>query len=292
MNDQSLPLRWLNAICLEHSPEIPFIPTSPVMGVGHGHYIFYDANTDEDAYQIMNRSRFTAYSEFGMPSLSDVEILRKIIPENELFPPEPTDAWLAHHAFKAWIGDTWLCPGIIAKYFGKAESLDQLVEWSQLLQSIGYKAIFEHARQEWPHCSMALNWCFNEPWPTAANNSIIQYPAKPKPAHEAIRQACRPVLSSARIPKFLWDSAEDLYFDLFMINGTPETLPPGIMECRINGRTVEQWNFEKVPANQNLAGPKVVFPLTGESGKWLTLELKVHDNPEFDSSYQLMLRTG
>ena len=32
---------------------------------------------------------------------------------------------------------------------------------------------------------MALNWCFNEPWPAVANNSILQYPALPKPCFEA-----------------------------------------------------------------------------------------------------------
>jgi beta-mannosidase len=67
MNDQSLALRWLNSICLGYSPEIPFIPTSPLMGVGHGHYIFYDKNKDEDVFQMMNRSHYTALTEYGMP---------------------------------------------------------------------------------------------------------------------------------------------------------------------------------------------------------------------------------
>ncbi len=289
MTDQSLPLRWLNAICLEYSPEIPFIPTSPIMGVGHGHYIFYDKNTDEDVFQIMDRSHYTALTEFGIPSPSDTEILRKIIPGNELFPPAPTEAWKTHHAYRAWMGDTWLCPDIIEKYFGKAESLEELVGWGQMLQSIGYKTIYEHARQQWPYCSMALNWCFNEPWPAAANNSIIQYPAQPKPCYEAIKQACRPALASASIPKFLWQKDEELKIGLFMINGTRDKLPAGKLEVRINGKLAETWEYPEVPANKNISGPMVIFPLAGITDKWIKIELKVMNQNELNSEYMLLL---
>jgi beta-mannosidase len=288
MTDQSLPLRWLNAICLEYSPEIPFIPTSPVMGVGHGHYIFYDKNTDEDVFQLLTRSRNTALTEFGMPSPSDPEVIRKIIPDDELFPPAPTGAWRAHHAFGAWVGDTWLCPDIIEKYFGKAENLEELVQWGQMLQSIGYKAIYEYARQQWPYCSMALNWCFNEPWPAAANNSIIQYPAQSKPCYEAIKQACRPALASASIPKFLWKKNEDLEIRLIMINGTQDKLPEGKMEVWINGNMVEIWEYHEILANRNLTGPTITFLLSGITNKWIKVELKVPNQEELNSEYILL----
>jgi beta-mannosidase len=291
MTDQSLALRWLNSICLEHSPEIPFIPTSPVMGVGHGHYIFYDKNKDEDVFQIMSRSQYTALTEYGMPSPSDVEIIQKIIPENEWFPPAPTDAWKAHHAYGAWVGETWLCTDILEKYFGEAESLEQLVEWGQTLQSIGYKAIYENARQKWPYCSMALNWCFNEPWPTAANNSIIQYPALPKPCFEAIKQACRPVLASAVIPKFLWDRNEALLFSVVMINGSQEKVPSGRMEVLINGDLAGTWDYPVIPVGRNIKGPEIEYPLSGiEEKKWIHIELRIPGDNDLDSEYMLLLK--
>jgi len=282
-------LRWLNAICLEYSPEIPFIPTSPVMGVGHGHYIFYDKNTNEDVFQILNRSHHIALTEFGMPSPSDLNIIRKIIPGNELFPPDPTEAWKAHHAYGAWIGDTWLCPDIIEKYFGKAESLEELVQWGQMLQSIGYQAIYEHARQQWPYCSMALNWCFNEPWPAAANNSIIQYPARPKPCFEAIKLACRPALASASISKFIWQKNEDLRIGLYIINGTQEKLPQGKLEVWINGKLAQTWEYPYIPANLNMKGPSVLSSLSEITDKWIRIELKVPDQAKLNSEYLLLI---
>ena len=290
MTDQSLALRWLNSLCLQYCPDIPFIPTSPVTGVGHGHYIFYDSSRNEDVFQLLNRDSHTALTEFGMPSPSDAEIIRTIIPEEEWFPPSPTVAWKAHHAYDAWVGETWLCTDILEKYFGAAGSLDELVAMGQKLQGIGYKAIYEHARQRWPECSMALNWCFNEPWPTAANNSIIQYPASPKPCSRQIREACRPALASARIPKFSWSKEEELSFGLFVINGSRELLPRGIMEIFVNGKKVKDWSYPEVPASENLSGPAVSVPLNSFEGPWIHIDLKVKDHPELNSHYELILK--
>ena len=134
-----------------------------------------------------------------MPSPSSVEILKKIIPANELWPPREGTSWESHHAFKAWQGETWLMPTMLEGYFGPANNLEELVERGQLIQCEGYKAIYEEARRQKPYCGMALNWCFNEPWPTAANNSIVNYPNIAKPAFYAVSDACRPVCSSAKI---------------------------------------------------------------------------------------------
>ena len=118
MTDQSAAIRLLNSQCFLLDPGTPFIPTSPVMGVGHGHYVFRDWQSGEEVFQEMTRSRFTAYTEFGMPAPASVEILKTIIPVNELWPPKPGTSWESHHAYKAWVGNTWLCQDIIEDYFG------------------------------------------------------------------------------------------------------------------------------------------------------------------------------
>jgi beta-mannosidase len=132
MTDQSLALRLLNSQCYRLDPETPFLNTSPVMGMGHGYYIFRNQTTGEEVYQLMARSKFTAYTEFGMPAPASVEILKKIIPPGELWPPRPGTSWESHHAYKAWAGDTWLCQDIIDDYFGKSDSLAELVSNGQL----------------------------------------------------------------------------------------------------------------------------------------------------------------
>ncbi len=81
MTDQSAAIRLLNSQCFLLDPGTPFIPTSPVMGVGHGHYVFRDWQSGEEVFQEMTRSRFTAYTEFGMPAPASAEILKTIIPD-------------------------------------------------------------------------------------------------------------------------------------------------------------------------------------------------------------------
>jgi beta-mannosidase len=92
MTDQSLPLRLLNKNCYELDAARPFLPTSPVMGMGHGHYVFYDTDNDIEAWASFQNAECTAYTEFGCPGPSPVEILKTFIPADELFPPRPGTA--------------------------------------------------------------------------------------------------------------------------------------------------------------------------------------------------------
>jgi len=291
MTDQSKALRLLNSQCYSFDPETPFIPTSPIMGVRHGHYIFKDKRTGEEVFQWMPHANATAYTEFGVPGTASVELLKKIIPENELFPPRPGTSWESHHAFKSWRQDTWLMPSVLKDYFGEAANLEELVQRSQWLQSEGYKCIFEEARRQKPICSMALNWCYNEPWITAANNSLICYPNQPKPAFYAVANSCRPFLASARIPKFSWTEGEMFSVDIFILNDMYENIPSGRLNVKLvtEGHELEliNWDFESAQPNQNIIGPTVSTILPKWNTDKFELELLVEGQERFSSSYTL-----
>lgn len=295
MDDQSLALRLLNRNCFDLDPSTPFIPTSPLGGMGHGDYRFRN-EAGRDIFQIFQQSTHTAYSEFGCSGPSPVAYLKTFIPKDELWPALPGTSWETHHAFNAWDTEpsSWLCPAIIEHYFGAAASLEQLVARGEWLQHEGYKSVYEEARRQSPRCSMALNWCYNEPWPTAANNSIINYPAAPKPAYYAVQAACRPVLASARIPKFQWDAGESFSAQLWLLSDHPATQTGGelvaTLECDGRSEQLVRWAFPGLAPQQTLAGPSahVVLPDT-HSGEF-TLVLSVADHPGWDSRYRLSLR--
>ena len=264
MTEQSPPLRLLNALCFEYDSERPFLMTSPLEGMAHGGYTFYFDRQGGEVYSAFGNSSNTAYTEFGVPSISSVKTLREIIPANELFPPRETDAWVAHHGYGAWIDDTWLCLSLLEKYFGKPDSLEELVEESNWLQREGYRAIFEEARRQWPHCSMALNWCFDEPWKTAANNSIVEYPATPKPCYDFVRDALRPALFSARLKKFEWSAGETFDAELWLLNDSTEKISGKVSAYITVGEKaihMLDWNAE-TQSNTNTQGPtaRVVLP--------------------------------
>ena len=295
MTDQSLPLRLLNSLCLELHPTVPYMPTSPLMGMGHGCYLFKYLDGTE-VYENMNNAKFTAYTEFGMPGMSPVEVLKKIIPSKDLFPPRDHTAWRDHHAFGAWVGDTWLSLNDIESYFGKAPDLETLVQQSQLMQCEGYKAIYEEARRQKPYCAMALNWCYNEPWPAAVNNSIIVYPSIKKPAYYAVSASCRPVLASARFSKFQWNEGEEFFTDLYVLNDTFKDIPSLKLSVKLKTSQGEEvilkWESPVSRSNTNVAGPTVRFRLPRwDNTDRFDVVLDVEGHPEYSSTYTLLYKS-
>lgn len=294
MTDQSLALRLLASNCYRLDPGRPFLPASPVDGVGHGHYVFRDADTGEEAWVTFQKAKNTAYCEFGCPGPAPIETLREIIPPEEMFPPKPGGIWEAHHAFGAWKPSHWLDLDTIGHYWGESATLEELVARGQLLQAEGYKGLYEEARRQKPAASMALCWCLNEPWPAAANNSLISWPCRPKPALAAVGAACRPVLASARLRKFQWKEGETFEAEIWWLNDALWEGDPGPIEARIvaGERTWEllAWKAGRLTANANVAGPIVRWTLPDLGAGRFDLVLDAPDLPEAASRYTLLFR--
>lgn len=296
MDDQSHALRLLGRNCFDLDRHTPFLPSSPLDGMAHGDYRFRTPE-GRDVFQIFQQSSYTAYPEFGCPGPSPVDYLRTFIPPAELWPPRPGTSWETHHAFKVWSPDPnyWINLSAIEHYFGPPASLEQLVALGEWLQCEGYKSIYEEARRQRPKCSMALNWCYNECWPCAANNSLVNFPAAPKPAFFAVREACRPVLASARIPKFQWQPGEPFTAELWLLNTSPDPQPPGeiVASLEHDGVSTEllRWPFPGPAAGRDVPGPSVRFALpAAPRAAEFTLRLRVAGRPALDSAYRLSLR--
>jgi beta-mannosidase len=249
-----------------------------------------------DCLTAMVHAGNTAYTEFGNPSMSDIDTLKAIIPEAELFPPKPGGAWEAHHAFYAWTGElSWLYPDVVEYYFWKAENLEQLVGYTQMLQCVGYKGIYEEARRQWAKCSMALNWCYNEPWPTAAGNNLITYPAKPKPAYYAVRESCRQQMASARVNKFDFGNGENFEAELFILNDLPEAIGPLTVKAALKSASrvydLCTWVTAETPASEHQRRNKICSAKLDEPDNCLMrLTLEVSGRPEMNSEYLFICR--
>lgn len=292
MTDQSLPLRLLNRNTYELDPSRPFLPTAPVYGMGHGHYTFLDPVEKVEAWAVFQDSTCTAYSEFGCPGPAPLESLRSILPEAEQWPPRPSGTWKLHHAFDAWLPGSWLHLREQEHYFGPCESLESLVKRGQFLQAIGFQGIFEEARRQRPTASMALNWCFAEPWPAIANNSLVAWPCLPKPALRAVTAACRPTLASARIRRFSWEPGSLFEAELWFLHEGRQVLEGVKVEAWIEfgeeGRHLVAWKISKVAPDTNVLGPTVRTRLPDRRCPFRLL-LTVSGKPEWDSGYELQV---
>lgn len=261
MTDQSLALRLLNKLTYELAPEIPFNMTSPLDGMSHGGYIFLDRGTGKDPFALYGASDATAYTEFGVPSVADPDTIRRIIPADEQFPPVPGGAWEEHHGFNAWGADAWLCLDTL-KRFGDVNGIEDLYEISTWLECMGYKGIFEAARRQWPACSMAVNWCWNEPWICAAGNSLIAYPDKPKDAYYAVRDSLRPITPVIEVERFAWTPGEDFTASLWLCNDTDEAVAARVSAWADFGDGVRHWfataNIETEPRRHGHGNPAFI----------------------------------
>jgi len=273
---ESSKLIWELGYSTENSPDhlnwiAATVPGAVQLDIAksEGYGPFYFGENWKD-YLWMEDQEFRYRTNFPKPELEGGErllfhslgILKSILPEEELWPPEPGTSWESHHAYNAWVGDTWLMQGMIEDYFGKSANLEELISNGQLIQCEGYKAIYEEARRQKPYCSMALNWCYNEPWPTAANNSLINWPDIPKPGFYAVRDACRSVLES------------------------------GVVKVKLvageNVIDLAEWEYGDSHPNSNLEGPKVTSKLPLWNMDRFTMELEVVNHPEYNSSYTFL----
>ena len=292
MTEQSLALRLLNSLCFQLDPKTPFIYTSPLFGIGHGHYVFYDQDINEDVFQWMAKARNTAYTEYGVPGVANLEVLESFIPESELFPPQKKSTWEVHHAYGVWGAERWLEMPTLEKYFGNIQSLDELIKYSQLLQCEGLKFIYEEARRQKPFCSMALNWCYQEPWPSAVNNSLINWPNVIKPAYYHVANACRPVMASVRIPKFDWREGEDFSCDLFMLNDTYDRLASEkvvvVMQYDGTEKELASWDCPGADGFRNIQGPPVQTKIPPITSNLFSIQVRVEGKPQYNSTYLLL----
>lgn len=292
MDDQSYALRLLNKLCYELDFARPFLATAPLYGMAHGGYRFRYGD-GRDVFTHFTGSHCTAYSEFGVPAMSPVEQLKTIIPEEELFPVKDTPAWRTHFG-TGLDNNGYVCPEMLEQYFGPAGSLEELVAYSNWLQCEGYKTIFEEARRQWPYCSMALNWCLNEPWVCAANCSVLTYPAIPKPGYYAIRDALRSTMPSARISKFDWKGNENFTAQIWYHNDGVEAVSDTV-KIRVElGEYVYNlltWETDILEPGTNMLGPAInlQLPLEAESNE---LKLILESQNGNSSHYTLLFRNG
>ena len=311
LTDQSHPLRMLNSLCYELDRFTPFNPTSPLEGMGHGTYntLFdirragkdeaglggdIDCVINEEFITVLCRSYFTAYTEFGSSGGASPEYIKKYImgeeDYNDFSPKNPV--WVAHHAFSAWTPDAWARPGEIDYYFGGYTDVDDFMEKSLLVQAASYKALFEEMRRQWPHCSMAINWDFNEPWPCAAGNSLINWPCEPKPAYYAVKDALRPTLASIKTGKNRFLTGERASAELYILNDSRSTLS----DLKVNAYILKGDKKELIASGvcpvcaprANAKFASFEFDVDETLGTVFNLTLEVEGHPEMNSSYKFI----
>lgn len=296
MTDQHHALRLLDSVCYREDKDTPFIMTSPLNGMAHGHYMNYDEETGQEFITLLTRSYNTAYTEFGCPAVSDIEQIKSFMTEKdyENYGPD-NEVWVGHHGFKAWRENCWVRIPEVEYFFGGYQGKEDLFQKTGLLQSIGYKSCFEEMRKQWPHCAMALNWCFNEPWPTIGNNCLISWPDKIRPAYYAVQSALRPTLASLRVEKHLWQGGESFQAEVWMLHDALTLCEEGniVVSYSFGKAQKKQWgslHFDELSAQTNVRCGVLLFDIPPNFEGELHISLQVEGHQEMSSEYTYLCR--
>ncbi len=300
---QSHPLRLLDSLCYELDRFTPFNMTAPLHGMAHGPYqkvqFTEEAHKNEDfelgqeSYCAIKESHSTAYTEFGSCAASPKEYLLKYIMDEETYADcnEANEVWREHHAFGV-SPSYWIGYSDVTFFFGGYDGVDDLIDKSLYLQDLCYKSIFEEARRQAPYCSMAINWDFNEPWPTAAGNNLISWPCEPKSCFYKVKEALRPTLLSLEMPCNRYLTGDRFEGNVWILNDTDnEAVARSAKVYLISDGKKTLLCDASTPnaaARANGKGSAVAFDITSDISERFSVSVECEDAPELNSCYDFV----
>ena len=295
MTEQHHALRLLDSVCYKEDRFTPFIMTSPLNGMAHGPYRNYDEHIKEELITSIRKHHDTAYTEFGAPGMSNREVILSFMSEEEFNNcEEGQPSWEGHFGFHAGWYESWVRKVEADFYFGGYTDTDDLLRKTQFAQAMSYRSVFEEARFQWPHCSMVANWCWNEPYACAANNSVISWPDVPKPCHESIAKALRPQEAALRVSKHVWSAGERFEAEVWMLNDSAEVLPEGEITVSYNfGNGWVKWGTlcsgSIAPRTNGCCGTFSAL-IPAEYDGFIRIRLAVKGREDMDSEYTYICR--
>jgi beta-mannosidase len=185
-------------------------------------------------------------AEYGAQALPDINHLRKIIGEEDLWPitDQQWDRWEFHNfrrkeAFKYAkipMGNT------------PAEFIRNTQEYQAKLIKLAAES---YRRQRYHPVSGIFQFMFVENWPSM-NWGVVDYWRLPKLGYAALKQAYQPVLPSIEWKQESYKRGEIVSFDLWAINDLPTSYPDAQITYSLRlGKTLSEMHklTEDIPAD-------------------------------------------
>jgi beta-mannosidase len=175
-------------------------------------------------------------SEFGAQALPNIESLRKIFNESELWPTTSDDwaKWEYHNFQKRETFD-------IAKVL-MGENIYQFISNTQSYQAkLLQYAAESYRRQRFSPVTAAFQFMFVEDWPSA-NWGVLDYWRQPKAGYYALRKAFQPVLPSIEWERENYKKGEAVKLNVWVINDLWQSFPDAklIYSLRHKGVLIEE----------------------------------------------------
>ncbi|MBR4099918.1 MAG: hypothetical protein IKK55_02915 [Clostridia bacterium] len=195
---------WLRGFVAKHSPNTPYIESSPESLTDFGNdptsgnchisswkYALFETNGNYADWRKHFDKVCSFDSEFCIQGPCSVHMLKGMFSEKNHWPPN--DIWsyrinLGHKKLPHYLQTLWVAGATI----GEIDSLQTFVKHGQATHVEMMRAEFDSARFDCPDNGGTLMWMFNDCAPTS-NWSIIPYDKVPKPSYYSAKRACAPV---------------------------------------------------------------------------------------------------
>lgn len=226
-------------------------------------------------YTLYDQGTSLLHSEFGVEGITNLKALNATIaPENQM--PVTLDSPIWFHRGAWWVkADMWRAT------WGEIDTIEQLVQATQLAQAEGLRYALEADRRRKYQNSGTLPWQFNEPYPMAACTSAIDYYGQPKPVYYAIAHAYESVHISARFAASAWAGHERFTAELYANNSHQHIYD----EVTLSARLLDMHGqlCDEVQASVTLSADSVIpitqisTPLARITSDVFFLDLRLHD---------------
>ena len=287
MTMQSKALRLLDAVSYRNEPEVPYWHSSPLPGIKHGAYSVMAENVE--ILQTFQNTDYLGYTEYGCGSVSDYDTLKAILTEEQLANPTADPIWQARH------GERWAAFRMTSMITGIPENapLSEMAAASNEVQANCYRSLFETVRQKWPHSSLSINWDYNEPWETLAGNELVYYPARPREAYYAVKEALRPTHLSLGFCKLSWKPGETVTLKPYLLNDSAEAASAGEATVTLlDGETVVarySFTLPEAAPRSNVSCASLSFPAPAVKTGKLTMCVTSGVKEEWNAQYTLYI---
>lgn len=265
----------LPAVVAAEDPKTPYWPGSPFGGENPNSPDFGDCHNwdvwhgrGDWVHYTENDARFC--SEFGFASSCGLAAWDKCLAPEDKHPQSAAVRW--HDKTRKGY-ETYL--GYIALHYPEAQTLEDLVYYSQINQAEALKYGVEHYRRRKGRCWGTLFWQINDCWPTQSW-AVIDSEGEPKAAYFACKKFYAPVLLS------LVREGESVIAHLVNDLLTPLT---GIITWTIatfDGETLHE-ETARVSAEANAASVAASFELAEAVGQERDVYAYARYTPEDDA---------
>jgi beta-mannosidase len=194
----------------------PFKPASPSHDESHYWRVWHRMANLRD----YRKDQTPFLSEFGLQSLPAIESLKRFLPAEALFPPNPL--WVYHRAEVNKL-ERYARPMLNGQ---SARGVEEFSAATQRAQALGVQIAVEHMRRRKDLKADAGRgraaagvavWQFDDPWP-AISWSVVDYYGVPKRAYGELQRSYSPLLASFEYPGRQYRPGEMVSGQLWLIN--------------------------------------------------------------------------